>query len=546
MKNKLLYLSVLIILITFVIPNIFAITGSITNSRMVIRTHTGEIVEKSILIINKNEVPVNISLEVKGDLKEDIQLSENNFKLQAGEEKIVDFTIFINQSGESESEILVSYTPSDGIGNGVSLSSTIIVLSDILDIIQTSNEGFDKDGDGLYEYLIVNTESYINDSANYKIDIRLNLIYSNTSSDYIKQESFLYLERGNYLIPINFSGYSIYNGKLDGPYLLELSLYNLDSGNVISKQLPIEDYNYTNFEQDLNDIQINVNLSPETPRAIAGREVKFIAEFKNIGNIRTNNLISVFRNSDWSNLTKIYPQAIALEPGESKNVEIIFYIDYDAIGEKKFTIKTIYGEDDSEEENISLVVEQVYNDTNRPVILLTSPSDIYSTKSKIITFTYIPKDESNITKCDLIIDGIIKESNNFIINNTENSFSYTLSTGNYNWQINCVDTSGNSKLSETRSLEIEKKSSSSSSSKSKKSYPSGNSKVSFIPLKKDNENKNEQIYQKISENNIITLGNSEVKSINKNDNRKINTNFLLLVSLVILFSSLIVIIILKD
>jgi len=657
MKNKFLYLLILITLITLVIPNVLAITGSIENSRIVVRgAHVVETIERSIIVINRNDIPVNISIDVEGDLEDHIQLLDNNFRLEPGEEKEVYFTIFINESGKFESEILVLFTPSDGTENGVGLSSTIIIYSDILDIMKMSDEGSDEDGDGLHDYLIVNTEVYINESANYKIESKLNLFYSNTSSDYIQQESSLYLERGNHLIPINFSGPFIYSSKLEGPYLLELSLYNLDNGNVIIKQFPVDNYNYTDFErpiefinfsdygldededglydylvieaevevkksgdyeieaetedlsseefigyleeglqkvklrfygseiyesgeskshilEELNvyyennelisledniyttsfynytefepefkDIQANVTLSNETSKVIAGEEVKFIFEFKNIGNVRTMYDVYVSTNENWSSLNSIgylvRIENLLLNPGESEKFEIVSNINDNASGKAEFTIKTkIYG-DSQKEENFSFVIEQPYTDTNPPIIELISPSDYHSTTSDTITFRYVLKDESNITKCNLIIDGIVKESSNSIINNTENSFSYILYTGNYNWQIYCTDVYGNGKYSELRLLEIKKSSSSSSSSSSRNSYSNKNI-ASFVPLKKENENKNEQVYQEVDENNVITLGSSEVIGLAVNsendEDRKINTNFLLLASIIVLF-----------
>src|SRR3989344_892807 len=657
MKNKFLYLLILITLITLVIPNVLAITGSIENSRIVVRgAHVVETIERSIIVINRNDIPVNISIDVEGDLEDHIQLLDNNFRLEPGEEKEVYFTIFINESGKFESEILVLFTPSDGTENGVGLSSTIIIYSDILDIMKMSDEGSDEDGDGLHDYLIVNTEVYINESANYKIESKLNLFYSNTSSDYIQQESSLYLERGNHLIPINFSGPFIYSSKLEGPYLLELSLYNLDNGNVIIKQFPVDNYNYTDFErpiefinfsdygldededglydylvieaevevkksgdyeieaetedlsseefigyleeglqkvklrfygseiyesgeskshilEELNvyyennelisledniyttsfynytefepefkDIQANVTLSNETSKVIAGEEVKFIFEFKNIGNVRTMYDVYVSTNENWSSLNSIgylvRIENLLLNPGESEKFEIVSNINDNASGKAEFTIKTkIYG-DSQKEENFSFVIEQPYTDTNPPIIELISTSDYHSTTSDTITFRYVLKDESNITKCNLIIDGIVKESSNSIINNTENSFSYILYTGNYNWQIYCTDVYGNGKYSELRLLEIKKSSSSSSSSSSRNSYSNKNI-ASFVPLKKENENKNEQVYQEVDENNVITLGSSEVIGLAVNsendEDRKINTNFLLLASIIVLF-----------
>lgn len=103
-------------------------------------------------------------------------------------------------------------------------------------------------------------------------------------------------------------------------------------------------------------------------------------------------------------------------------------------------------------------------DTTPPTIELISPKDEYvkrtSKSSYEIDFKYKVSDESEIVSCSLIIDGEIEEVKTDIQKDVENVFSVDLDRGSYDWQIKCVDSAGNEKISETRSLKIKKRKSS--------------------------------------------------------------------------------------
>ena len=140
MKKNGIYLSLIVVVIVLYlsVSLVFAITGSIGNSRMVLRdVKVGDTIEKTILVINRNEVSVNVTMSATGDLAGDIDIIDNEFILQPGEEKKAAFKIKVTKDGETESNINVLFTPLDG-GNGVGLSSTIIVLAS-------------KDGNSIFE-----------------------------------------------------------------------------------------------------------------------------------------------------------------------------------------------------------------------------------------------------------------------------------------------------------------------------------------------------------------------------------------------------------
>ena len=128
MRIKILgFFALLLIGLISSMPFVFSLTASIGNSRMVIRIAPGETIKKSILVKNVNDVPVNISLSVWGDLIDNIVLEESNFNLAPKDEKDFYFLIKADKEGSSETKINVIFTPEKG--NSVGLSSTIIVLS---------------------------------------------------------------------------------------------------------------------------------------------------------------------------------------------------------------------------------------------------------------------------------------------------------------------------------------------------------------------------------------------------------------------------------
>ena len=96
---------------------------------MVLRVTAGDEIEKFILVKNVNDVPVNIELTKGGDLADYIEIKDNNFILAPRQDRKAYFTINIKESGTSESKINVKFSPEEK-GNGVGLSSTIIVIAE--------------------------------------------------------------------------------------------------------------------------------------------------------------------------------------------------------------------------------------------------------------------------------------------------------------------------------------------------------------------------------------------------------------------------------
>ena len=115
------------IVLSLMLANVLAITGSIGNARMVLQAATGEEIEKSILVKNVNDVPLDINISASGDLASYVEIKDKEFTLKAGEEKKAYFTIKALKPGTTETQINVAFTPEEG--KGVGLSSTVIVVA---------------------------------------------------------------------------------------------------------------------------------------------------------------------------------------------------------------------------------------------------------------------------------------------------------------------------------------------------------------------------------------------------------------------------------
>ena len=78
-------------------------------------------------------------------------------------------------------------------------------------------------------------------------------------------------------------------------------------------------------------------------------------------------------------------------------------------------------------------------DMNYPNVMLISPSnETVKTDSDDITFNYNVSDGA-VANCSLIINGAIDQVNAAITAGIEQSFTKTLSNGNYIWNVNCTD-----------------------------------------------------------------------------------------------------------
>lgn len=108
-----------------------------------------------------------------------------------------------------------------------------------------SDYGFDTDSDGLYNYLVIEALVDLSSPGYYSVYARL---YDNDDLDYITYDyNETYLDVGVQAVEARFSGMKIYNCGFDGPYFVELELYDeydlLDSDTHVTAA-----YNWTYFQ----------------------------------------------------------------------------------------------------------------------------------------------------------------------------------------------------------------------------------------------------------------------------------------------------------
>ena len=125
-----------IIVLAFLLVNstmISAITGSMGNARMVLYPQVDgskEVkIEKTILVKNVNDVPINITLVIDSETEKFIQLADKSFIMEPNTEKKARFTVKVKNEGSYEGKINVFFKPVEGKDAGVVLSSTVIVIA---------------------------------------------------------------------------------------------------------------------------------------------------------------------------------------------------------------------------------------------------------------------------------------------------------------------------------------------------------------------------------------------------------------------------------
>jgi hypothetical protein len=111
--------------------------------------------------------------------------------------------------------------------------------------------------------------------------------------------------------------------------------------------------------------------------------------------------------------------------------------------------------------NTNRTILTFYIDLTPPNVTSNSPSSGYSaTGTQTILFKYNVTDSLNISSCSLVMNNAIVASNSSSILQGENNISYSVSSGSYNWGINCTDIAGNIGNSSLNSLTINSESSS--------------------------------------------------------------------------------------
>ena len=93
--------------------------------------------------------------------------------------------------------------------------------------------------------------------------------------------------------------------------------------------------------------------------------------------------------------------------------------------------------------NATSETRQFTVDTTNPVVTLVAPSNSSTDNDGNIEFVYNVTDSNNITNCSLYINNILNQSNTSVNRSDNNSFTRSLSNGNYNWTVQCIDEANN-------------------------------------------------------------------------------------------------------
>jgi hypothetical protein len=129
MAKKTIVTVLLLVMLVGIVSSCYALTANIGNARMILRAQVGDTIERSVLVKNVNNVTVKIDAVVVGDLAKDLVLKNSNFTLEPNQEKNIDFKVKVTKNGTSETKINIGFSPTDGKGGAVGLTSTIIIIA---------------------------------------------------------------------------------------------------------------------------------------------------------------------------------------------------------------------------------------------------------------------------------------------------------------------------------------------------------------------------------------------------------------------------------
>ena len=132
------------------------------------------------------------------------------------------------------------------------------------------------------------------------------------------------------------------------------AVYGVVSDRIFTKSITVKGNCYT---AEQSKVQITAQLDPQTPNAVAGKQIIVNSRLVNPGTTATTYAVSVYGNTAWSNLVSVDPQSFTLNPGESRYVNIVLAVDAEAEGDKEFTIKAVYGNQTSEQKVALLVAK---------------------------------------------------------------------------------------------------------------------------------------------------------------------------------------------
>ncbi|RLF35985.1 MAG: hypothetical protein DRN03_04260, partial [Thermoplasmata archaeon] len=113
-----------------------------------------------------------------------------------------------------------------------------------------SDYGLDTDGDGLYNYLVIEVGVNITNAGNYSI---IGTLFDGKGNEITWAGNYAYLDIGSHILWLNFDGMAIrQQGIIQEYYLKDLRLFNADDWNLldyVSDAYITSTYNYTDFQK---------------------------------------------------------------------------------------------------------------------------------------------------------------------------------------------------------------------------------------------------------------------------------------------------------
>lgn len=185
---------------------------------------------------------------------EDVDASKNRFMIlcgEAGKHPISDRDAILKEisdlprrSGDSDDEVVRNFPP-----NPVEF------------ILPATDRGLDMDGDGLFEYLIVEIDARTNEPGRYylhgELYVSLGMLEKNEETGMTgigfhiidMTSAAVYLNESTQSVAINFEGGRIRNNEINGPYEVKININNETYGFGHAFDHTTDEYDYTQFEQ---------------------------------------------------------------------------------------------------------------------------------------------------------------------------------------------------------------------------------------------------------------------------------------------------------
>ncbi len=207
-----------------------------------------------------------------------------------------------------------------------------------------------------------------------------------------------------------------------------------------------EGYNGTNYITDTNTPNITIILPQNSTTAYIG-EVNFTFLVTNDIDIY-NCTLTINDQENQTNQTNI-------NLNQDHNISINL-----TLGTYNWTItcdeERQTGTNDDYYTATTSLYELTVTDTTPPTVTIESPDDnTTNTTTNTIDFTYNTSDTSNLDNCTLIINDEINTTDTSMLKyTTGQNFTIYLDNSDYNWSINCTDTSNNIGNTETRNISI--------------------------------------------------------------------------------------------